>query len=343
MSIKDKIWLLAHSKEKEDRREWAVLYWKSTGMTHRQVADQLGYSKDWVQRYMGKAHDRFETPKDLDSEEKYEWLQDNVFPALKEFVQGEPDTLKELPPPPEGEPPASAIEIQPAKPIIIVPPVKRSYWRLWLLLFAIIVGVTGLLVVVGVGAYYFGTMQGVPQAVEITVVTEIMPTPVPSDTPVPISTTTPAPTLSPTIPPPTRTPKAYYDEEEIVTLADGIHMYLSDEFSQSGGWCSLPEPGFGVTIRFENTINEQYPIRFSSEDFSAVDDLGNIYELEEVSIGSDCYRPGTQVEYMMDHGKWEPWLIVNFSGQIPLEAQYIFVTADWISGIGPTTFRKSIY
>ena len=45
MTIQDQIWLLAHSKEPEDRREWAVLYWKSQGLTHREIADKLGYGK----------------------------------------------------------------------------------------------------------------------------------------------------------------------------------------------------------------------------------------------------------------------------------------------------------
>ncbi len=62
MPIKDKIWLLAHSKDKEDRREWAVLYWKYQGYTHRKVGETLFKGKDWVQRYMTRIYKRFDAP-----------------------------------------------------------------------------------------------------------------------------------------------------------------------------------------------------------------------------------------------------------------------------------------
>src|ERR1051325_753412 len=97
MSIKDTLWLLAHSKEAEDRRQWAVLYWKYQGLTHRQVGAKVRKSEHWVQRYMTMIYKTFGTPDIPDKEEKFQWLVDNVFPALKEFLEQNPEVIRALP------------------------------------------------------------------------------------------------------------------------------------------------------------------------------------------------------------------------------------------------------
>ena len=102
--IKEKIWLFAHSTEPEDRREWAVLYWKSKGLKHQEIAEMWHYSLEWVQRYMTNTYERFGIPKELNKYEKFERLKQEVLPVLNEFLEQEPETLKELPPPPVGLP-----------------------------------------------------------------------------------------------------------------------------------------------------------------------------------------------------------------------------------------------
>jgi hypothetical protein len=121
MTVKDTIWLLAHSKEKEDQREWAVLYWKYQGYTHREVGEKLFHGKDWVQRYMTAIYKRFGAPPIQDKDEKFQWLVDNIFPALKEFLEQDSEAQKLLPPPLEQvEEEITAIEL--VKPAPLVPP-----------------------------------------------------------------------------------------------------------------------------------------------------------------------------------------------------------------------------
>ena len=163
-NIESELWLLANSKEPEDRREWAVLYWKYHGLTHQQVADKLHYGKDWVQRYMTSAHRRFGTPDGLESLERFEWLQENVFPALKKFLEDNPDTLKELPPPPdEPFPPPPPPDPRGIKPYVQEPIIikgKRPPRRGRLVL--AVMGV--LLVLVGGASYWLGTRNNPPVA-----------------------------------------------------------------------------------------------------------------------------------------------------------------------------------
>lgn len=103
MTIKDTIWLLAHSEDPHDKREWAVLYFRAQGKNPEQVADQLHMSVEWVALYMGKIIKRFGIPIKLDKYKKLKQLQQTVFPAVKEFIEEHPETLKELPPPPADE------------------------------------------------------------------------------------------------------------------------------------------------------------------------------------------------------------------------------------------------
>jgi len=233
MTIQDQIWLLAHSKEPEDRREWAVLYWKSQGLTHREIADKLGYGKDWVQRYMTSAYRRFGAPKDVDKDEKFEWLQKNVFPALKEFIAGNPDTLKELPPPPTGEPEILEGVVEEDSGPTPPPPPKQEktitiegdrtrHLNPWIVL-GIIAGIIVVCVgLAGVGAYLYGRLSTSPVSIvaptttQSAVVSSPIPTQeaptiiaptntlLPTDTliPTPVQTDTPAPSATPVFVPP---------------------------------------------------------------------------------------------------------------------------------------------
>jgi hypothetical protein len=139
MSIKDTIWLLAHSQDNEDKREWAVLYWKYRGVidelghTHQVISKRLFKSKNWVQRYMTRIYKRFNTPPIQDPDEKFQWLVDNVFPALKEFLEVDPEGRKLLPPPLEmidEDPPGEPLSEPPEEekgPIVTRIPAPLSY------------------------------------------------------------------------------------------------------------------------------------------------------------------------------------------------------------------------
>jgi hypothetical protein len=252
MSIKDKIWLLAHSKDKEDRREWAVLYWKWHDLTHRQVGGRLGKGKDWVQRYMSRIYKRFDAPPFDDKDEKYQWLVDNVFPALNEFLQQNPETIRGLPEPLEIEkdllPPSPPAPLGPTPPaerpktidIIDFPSDRhRTPWRAILLVGLLILCLVG--GVLGYGGYRYGVSQVMSPVVAITVVqavTEIMPTPIPSETPVPTLTFTPLPTLSPTTPPTvTPSPTEFVPPENGILFEDNFDSGDLSAWKQvSGEW-----------------------------------------------------------------------------------------------------------
>jgi hypothetical protein len=335
MTIQDEIWLLAHSKEPEDRREWAVLYFKSQGLTHRQVGEKLGYGKDWVQRYMTSAYRRFGAPKDVDRDEKFEWLEKNVFPALREFIAGNPDTLKELPAPPEGEPPEEPKSIKlvpPPGPIIIDGRINRPPRPYGWIALGII-----LLVAVGYLAYQLGRNQSQPAPTSTPIslsspsplpqpsATVIAPpTQAPSDTPAP-PTDTSIPSTE-TIPPPT---PAFYNQGEWAPLKDGVFVRLKENFDSNGGACMPPQPGFTVGLEINNTTGSQFVLRYDSSGFHAQDDLGNNYTLEGVGTSSCIDPPGVQ-QFIASYNFS---LFIKFAGQSPINAKYLIITADSLSGV----------
>ncbi len=211
MTIQDEIWLLAHSENPEDRREWAVLYFKAQGLTHKQVADQLSYSRAWVQRYVSRAHKRFHTPDDLaDDAERAEWLATHVYPPLREFISGHPELLKELPPPPQGEPPAEAGPLARTGVPVRVPPTRpprAQRWRAYLFLAVLLVAASGIGYLIGHG----------PRPAPVATPSQL---PLPSElasTGVPTSPAPPAP-LIPTLAP-TSSPAAEPSETSIAPSA----------------------------------------------------------------------------------------------------------------------------
>ena len=208
MKVRSAIYLLAHSSNPEDRREWAVLYWKSQGLKHEEIANKWGYSIKWVQRYMTNAYTRFEVPKQLNKYEKLEYLEKKVFPLIREFIANEPDIIKELPPPPTGAVPFEEDEedgedTSEEPPVIKIVPQKRlpappdPWKRIRQIFFAVV----SLLVVSAVGYFAYNFGRGATPAPVFVVVTA---TPVPA-TETPLATDTPIFTETP-LPPPTSTP-----------------------------------------------------------------------------------------------------------------------------------------
>jgi hypothetical protein len=237
--------------------------------------------------------------------------------------------------------------LRPNPKVIEIPPNSRRPSCLSRILTSL--ALVGIVTLIGYGAYIFGRSSATQISPQVQVVTATFP-PTSMGSPVPLFTETsiPLPTFTPkatSTPIPTKTPKEYYDEEEAVLLKNGIYMFLNKDFTTSGGPCGKPKIGFGVVIVFEDTISEQFLIRFNSGDFRARDNLGNEYRLSQIGVSGAgfCSDPiGIPLEYTMTYGYWRAYIAMQFEGQVPLEATDIFITADWISGVGPITFKKSI-
>lgn len=358
MTIKDIIWLLAHSEDAHDKREWAVLYFRAQGKNPQQVADQLHMSVEWVALYMGKVIKRFGIPVRLDKYKKLKTLQDTVFPAVREFIEGNRDTLKELPPPPVGEPPLEPADMElvkdypkavrpvvtpvvTPKPIVLVPRPGPNYW--WI---AYVVATIGVIWVVWHFAFEAGrqsTPTTPPFSTSIPAITPVATVAVPPTVSSPIPSALPTDTLVPTATEthiPTPTPKGYYNEEEKAVIRPGIYASLGQNFMNEGFvGCSHPVPGFGVSIWINNDSDAQFAIRYDSASFHAQDDLGNTYPLKYAGLYWCNAGPGPQEELLRPSASTN--FSLAFSGQVPLEAKYLIITVDSISGSGALIFHKN--
>ncbi len=177
------------------------------------------------------------------------------------------------------------------------------------------------------------------------VITEVLPqTPFPSlilPSPSPI-----VPTDTPTITPPpneipTNTQKAYYMEGEALVLKDNVFAGVKSDFGYRGGPCDQVPMDFAIRIYVRNNSNSEFLLRFNTSAFHAVDDVGTQYKLVESGLQNHNEPLGVDVSYPFTPGRQQD-ICVAFKGQIPLQATYILVTADFISGVGPVTFRKDL-
>ncbi len=259
MKIEEEIWNLAHSANSEDRREWAVLYWKSQGLKHKEIANQWNYSIQWVQRYMTRTYERFGIPKNLDKYQKFEMLENMVFPKLREFIAGEPNILKELPPPPVGQPtpPEPIIEdpfdiakpkdtpIEVVSPKVIYLPERHDNHLVMLLrriiLLIIVVGVLGS---VGYIAYLSGKSSGNATVAITQVITQVLPQPttppalavVPTGVPSIVPTDTLPPTQAPTF---TAVPTVFVPPANRILFQDNFDSGLNSAWQLISGQPSI--------------------------------------------------------------------------------------------------------
>lgn len=269
---------------------------------------------------------------------------DDIPPSVQKMVEEDEYGLVHMKPAP--------LVAQPPPPIING---RRTRWLGWL------IGGVVLGTCLGAGVVYMvlrsgnGPIPFIPQLTPPAIPFDISGTPPTSkiltQSPVVIvvtATLLPSGTILPTDTAtfePTPIPKTYYDQGEMVTLKDGIYMSLSDEFLTEGGPCGKPDPGFGVKIVVQNQIDEQFLVRFNTGNFHSRDNLGNEYKLVAIGNNGDgfCNQPiGVPSEYTMSWGYWTSYIPMQFKGQVPLEATYILITADWISGVGPIVFRKDL-
>ena len=354
MTIQDTLWLLAHSKEAEDRRKWAVLYWKYQGLTHRQVGGKLRKGVDWVQRYMTAIYKTFNAPDIKDKEEKFQWLVDNVFPALKEFLEQYSSTLEALPPPlPEDiiinppEPPDKT-----KIPVIEIPssrllPGPRPHPIVRLLRYVIFTLVA--LVVFSVVVYFAYTL-GLSKIVPLAPLSS--PTPYPTYTPAPTYTIEPTlaitdtaiviiPAISATPAPPTDIPTY---PEDVAAFIDGpSYIALRRNFNNPNGTCGYTGMDWGVAFDVVNdNASGGFLMRFNNAQFSATDDVGTQYQLYKAGFSNNIPSIlGKDFnEQIIYH--YPTVLCVNFQVPFSPQATYILIRAEWISGIGPIIFRKNL-
>jgi len=371
MSIDDQLRSLTDNEK-------TVLFYKAQGLKYEQIAVRLGYSLDWVQLQMSSVYTKLGFTKDMHWTKRRDILEKNIYPKIpknlkdwlaKDEITELPSSPKEEPPPPtpakpepEPDPEMMAlvladerqIEIVQPKPIVIASAPPKTHWFVRFLRYAIfaLVGLC-LLSVVAYFAYTFGRGSGVPLTVIITATL-----PAATDTPIPTLTLEPTETVipspaKPTGTPystatlgPTRTPKLYYDEGQNVQLEEGVYMHLSEDFHRRGGPCGAPDVGFGVSIILEDTtLDTQDLIRIDSTGFHAVDNLGNEYKLVAIGMGGSAFCNdliGPPLEWSLDYGYRRGYISMQFQGQVPLEAEYFLITADWINGKGPFVFRKDL-
>lgn len=213
-------------------QEFAVIYWKSQGLTHVQVGDVLGWGMDSVQKYVSKAHKKLGLG-ELLQKRRETILESEVYPALREWIKHHADVLNNLRPPEEPQIPAEVETVdgepvedtQPQKaekkepPVIVIPDQQRISGNARRPV-ATCAMVTVLFVVVGAVGFWFGTrflnsvqetpvstdVQALPpQASSTDANDEIVPTntsiiPL-SDTPEPTLAPEPTLTYTPEIPP----------------------------------------------------------------------------------------------------------------------------------------------
>jgi hypothetical protein len=150
-----------------------------------------------------------------------------------------------------------------------------------------------------------------------------------------------ADTLEPSQIPPTHAPKAYYNQGEAVVFKPDVYMYLDDGFSRQNSSCGGVGMEWGVAVYIKNESDSEFNLRFNTGGFSAKDDTGTTYPLFGSGLANSGYTNGLDKTQQM-RPKSEQHICIAFNGEIPLSANHIDITADFISGVGPVTFRKDI-
>ncbi len=130
--------------------------------------------------------------------------------------------------------------------------------------------------------------------------------------------------------PPTVTPKAFYELNEQAIIVDGVFISVIDRYGLDGYMCNPPEPGFAIRLNVHNTNHSNFLLRFDRLAFHAQDDQGNEYRLVEAGHYDCSNNPGpVQINMSFDGNQY---IESAYAGQIPLEASYLIITADWING-----------
>lgn len=351
MSIDDQL----HSL---NENEIKVLSYKCNGLKYEQIADRLGYSVDWVQLQMSTVYVKLGFNKEMHWTKRRDILDKDVCPRLpkdlkdwefrEEIKENKEDaqmmalvlydemriieTAKEEPP---------LVIIRNEKPSL---PVRVARYSLFGILVCLAI------TVIAYYAFKLGSelVSSAPPK-QVTVIVTTTPPPaltpptsspiVPTDTLIP-PTDTPLPTFTLA---PTNTPKPYYEEGEGALLAQDVYAILGKDFSGAGDSCGSIREGFAVHIHIRNDSGSQFTLRFNTGAFRAVDDVGTNYKLVVSFVPFYDNPPlGTDSLSYIGTSGGDPYICLHFEGKIPLQAKYFLITADWLSGVGPVTFKKDL-
>ena len=144
----------------------------------------------------------------------------------------------------------------------------------------------------------------------------------------------PTPTYLPT---PTR--KDIYTQGEWTYLRENVFISLDSDF-WTAWWAScINDPGFVVNFEVRNEATSDFLMRFDRMSFSAVDNTGKVYQLTGSGVGH-CEDFGI-LDYTIQDGSTR-YFVIAFAGQIPVDARYIDITINDISGSGKLVFRKNL-
>jgi hypothetical protein len=344
------------------KEEAIALYWTCKGYRYGEIGDQkLHVTYGRVQQHMSKAYDKlgYEGP-DNSAEHRKFLNENNVRDVLNTLIDGNIDVLETFPllpkeetpvaPPPEtvSEPPI-AVEPVPTPTKAPTNDVSRPKGNRTLLWFSL--GFLGLLVAFGYTAYYFynlgqtnrPTVSTTPQITTVVITATSQPitetqviSPILPITATQTQTITPPPTSTPV---PTNTPKPYYSENEQLALGERVYLFLEPDFNKYR--CYGPRISWGVMFYAYNGSNHQFTLKFNTASFHAVDDVGTQYKLSGACIRNTNVSLGQDINYLLSNG-YDTEINVWFDGEWPLPAHYLLITADWISGFGPVTFRKDL-
>jgi hypothetical protein len=157
------------------------------------------------------------------------------------------------------------------------------------------------------------------------------------------STATNVPTYT-SVPPtptylPTPTRKDLYAQGEWTYLRENVFISLDQDF-WTAWWAScINDPGFVVNFEVRNEGTSDFLMRFDKMSFSAVDNTGKSYQLTGSGSGQ-CEDFGIYSETVRDGGS--RFFVIAFAGQILVDARYIDITINDISGSGKIVFRKNL-
>lgn len=205
-----------HAFELLSDQEFAVIYWKCQGLTHTQVGDILGWGMDNVQKYNSSAHKKLGLG-DLLAAKRQKVMDEEICPALREWIKQHTEALDRLRPPegPQLPPEIETVigeeveDIQPRRPPpppIVIPsqknitgPTAERPDRRWIWIISICVICTGCVGVAWLGrnrllATFAPTQQVTTPTKPPQSASTVVPTLTPVDSPTP--TDIPSPTLT---------------------------------------------------------------------------------------------------------------------------------------------------
>lgn len=141
-------------------------------------------------------------------------------------------------------------------------------------------------------------------------------------------------------PMPTPAPKEFYSQGEGAMVREGISIALQPDFIADALYDCVNKPGFVVQFGITNRTSHDFLARYDRQTFSAVDDTGKTYQFKGSGVGRCDNTPGPVT--LTVSGNYTQYFVASFYGEIPLNARYIYITINDISGSGKIVLRKDL-